>query len=44
VNQALDLARATKLPVAAVREPLARFTAAAVPLMRYLDPAVAANE
>ncbi|MFC8125455.1 hypothetical protein [Streptomyces sp. NPDC057302] len=34
--------RATKQTVAAVREPLARVAAAAAPLMRYPDPAVAA--
>ncbi|MFF8902033.1 hypothetical protein ACF082_31655 [Streptomyces lydicus] len=34
--------RATKQTVAAVREPLARAAAAAAPLMRYPDPAVAA--
>ncbi|MGY0071771.1 hypothetical protein ACWZEH_34500 (plasmid) [Streptomyces sp. QTS137] len=35
--------RATKQTVAAVREPLARAAAAAAPLMRYPDPAVAAT-
>ncbi|MFD5341548.1 hypothetical protein [Streptomyces hawaiiensis] len=34
--------RATKQTVAAVREPLARAAAAAAPLMRHPDPAVAA--